>query len=109
MVEGFVGASMAPAFDGEIGNGGAVPGADDGEERVHGHGVFDSEGVAGVEDWLSFGMDGFVEDKEVGDERWWVMIGWKQIGLVGVSDQAARWGIFVEPVALDGTAVAFGL
>ena len=43
-----MGFRVTPASDGKVGDGGAVLGADDGKERVHGHGVFNRKGVAGV-------------------------------------------------------------
>ena len=48
VVERLVGLCVTPASDGEVSDGGAILGADDGEECVHGRSVFDSEGVAGV-------------------------------------------------------------
>ena len=63
-----MGFGIAPASDGEISDGGAISGADDGEECVHGRGVLDSEGIASVEDWLSFGIDGFVQEEKIGYE-----------------------------------------
>lgn len=32
---------------------------------MHGHCVLESEGVAGVEDWLGFGIDGPAEKQDV--------------------------------------------
>ncbi len=70
VVECLVGFCVTPALDGEVGDGGAVLGANGGEECVHGCRVFDGEGVAGVEDWLGFGVNGPVETKDVGHKGW---------------------------------------
>lgn len=63
-----MGFGIAPASDGEVGDSGAVLGSDDSEEGVQGGGVFDSEGVAGVQNWLSFGIDGAIEKENIGRE-----------------------------------------
>lgn len=68
VVERFVSFRIAPAFDGEVSEGGAILGANGGEECVHGRGVFNSEGVAGVEDGLGFGIDCAVEKENIGRE-----------------------------------------
>ena len=68
MVERFVGFGIAPAFDGDFGKGGTVLGTDNGEEGVHGHGVFESKCIAGIENGLGLGVDGLVEKEDVGNE-----------------------------------------
>ena len=61
MIKRFVGLRVAPAFDGEVNDVATVLGADFGKKGVHGRSIFDSEGVAGVEDRLSFGIDSLIE------------------------------------------------
>ena len=63
-----MGFGVAPAFDGDVGDGGTVLWADGGEECMHGRGIFKSEGVAGVEYRLGFGINGPVEKKNIGRE-----------------------------------------
>ena len=63
-----MGSGIAPAFDGEVGEGGTVLWTDDGEEGVQGHGVFESERIAGIEDGLGLRVDGLVESEDVGYE-----------------------------------------
>ena len=70
MVERFVNFRVAPAFDGEVSEGGAVLGTDGSKKCVHGRSIFESEGVFGVEDWLGLGIDGSIEKEDVGREGW---------------------------------------
>ena len=61
-----MGSGIAPAFDGNVGEGGTVLGTDSGEEGVQGHSVFESEYIAGIEDGLGLGIDSLVEKNDVG-------------------------------------------
>ena len=63
-----MGFGIAPASDGDVGEGGTILGTDDGEEGVQGHGVFESKFIAGIENGLGLGMDGLVEKKDIGHE-----------------------------------------
>ena len=63
-----MGFGITPASDGDFGKGGAILGTDDGEEGVHGHGVFEGECIAGIENGLGLGVDGLVEKEDVGHE-----------------------------------------
>ena len=65
VVEGFVSFGMAPASDGDVGEGGTVLGTDDSEEGVQGHGIFESERVAGIENGLGLGINGLIEKKDI--------------------------------------------
>ena len=56
-----MGASVAPIFDGEVGDSGSVLGTNDGEKGMHGGSVFDGKGITGVEDRLGFGVDGLID------------------------------------------------
>ena len=61
MIQRFPGFRVAPMSECEVSNNSTVLGADCGKEGVHGRGVLDSEGVAGVEDWTGFGIDSLIE------------------------------------------------
>ena len=66
VVERFMSFRVAPAFDGKVGEGGAILGSDDGEKCMHGRSIFESKGVASVENWLGLGKDGSIEKEDVG-------------------------------------------
>ena len=65
-----MGLRITPAFDDEVGDIGTVLRADGGKKGVHGRSVFDSEGIAAVEDWLSFGKNSLIERKKAGHQGW---------------------------------------
>lgn len=67
VVERFVGFGVAPAFDGEVGEGCSVLAANGSEECMQSSGIFEGKDIAGVEDGLGFMVDGPVEKENIGD------------------------------------------